>query len=261
MVTDASLEPLFRLDGKVALITGAGRGIGRGIALGYAGAGARVVCIARTLADLEAVANEVRSAGSEALPLACDVADSAALRTAVDAAMAQFGRVDILVNNAGGSGPNDPLKTTPEQFLKALEWNVMPAYTLTQLCAPMMRRSGGGSIINMTSAAARYAQRSFSSYGTAKAALTQLTRLLGQDLAPQIRVNAIAPGPVETAALAPFLTKEVRVAMENRTPLRRLGQVADIAAAALYLAAPASSWMTGKTLELDGGAESTVWPL
>jgi len=172
-----------------------------------------------------------------------------------------LGRLDVLINNAGGAGPNDPLRTTPEQFLKVLEWNVLPAFALTRLAVPAMRTTGGGSVINITSAAARYAQRSFSSYGTAKAALTQLTRLLAQDFAPHIRVNAIAPGPVVTEALGKYLTAEVREAMEKRTPLARLGSVEDIAAAALYLATPASSWMTGKTLELDGGAEATVWPL
>ena len=172
--------------------------------------------------------------------------------------------LDVLVNNAGGAGPNDPLKTTPEQFLKTLEWNVLPAFALTRLAVPLLRAGGAeqpGSVINITSAAARYAQRSFSGYGTAKAALTQLTRLLAQDFAPTVRVNAIAPGPVVTDALAKYLTADVRGAMERRTPLARLGTVEDIAAAALYLAAPASSWMTGKTLELDGGAEATVWPL
>ncbi|NDF87077.1 MAG: SDR family oxidoreductase, partial [Gammaproteobacteria bacterium] len=190
-----------------------------------------------------------------------DVGRTADLESLVPRCTEELGRLDVLVNNAGGAGPNDPLRTTPEQFLKALEWNVLPAFALTRLAVPAMRATGGGSVINITSAAARYAQRSFSSYGTAKAALTQLTRLLAQDFAPHIRVNAIAPGPVVTEALGKYLTPEVREAMEKRTPLARLGTVDDIAAAALYLATPASSWMTGKTLELDGGAEATVWPL
>jgi len=233
----------FRLDGKAALITGAGRGIGRGIALAFAAAGANVALLSRTRSDLD------------------DVADGEALSQAVETAVGELGRLDVLVNNTGGAGPNDPLRTTPEQFLKALEWNVVPAFALSRLAVPHLRRSEAGSIINITSAAARYAQRSFSNYGTAKAALTQLTRLLAQDFAPSIRVNAIAPGPVVTDALAKFLTEEVRTAMEKRTPLARLGAVEDIAAAALFLASPASSWMTGKILELDGGAEATVWPL
>lgn len=251
----------FRLDGQVALVTGAGRGIGRAIALAFAAAGADVAVVARTRTDLDTIASEIKALGRRALVLACDVGQNTALETLVPQTATALGRLDVLVNNAGGAGPNDPLRTTPEKFLQALEWNVLPAFALTRLAVPQMRSTGGGSVINITSAAARYAQRSFSSYGTAKAALTQLTRLLAQDFAPMIRINAIAPGPVVTAALGQYLTPEVRGAMEKRTPLARLGTVEDIAAAALYLASPASSWMTGKILELDGGAESTVWPL
>ena len=264
MVTNADLASRFRLDGKAALITGAGRGIGRAIALAYAAAGADVAIAARTRADLDSLAREIESSGRRALVIAADVGTAGALEMLVEGCRNTFGRLDVLVNNAGGAGPNDPLKTTPEQFLKTLEWNVLPAFALTRLAVPLLRAGGAeqpGSVINITSAAARYAQRSFSGYGTAKAALTQLTRLLAQDFAPTVRVNAIAPGPVVTDALAKYLTADVRGAMERRTPLARLGTVEDIAAAALYLAAPASSWMTGKTLELDGGAEATVWPL
>jgi len=242
-------------------VTGAGRGIGRAIGLALAAAGADVAIASRTRGDLDSLALEIQSLGRRALVLACDVGKPAELESLVPRCIEGLGRLDVLINNAGGAGPNDPLRTTPEQFLKVLEWNVLPAFALTRLAVPAMRTTGGGSVINITSAAARYAQRSFSSYGTAKAALTQLTRLLAQDFAPHIRVNAIAPGPVVTEALGKYLTAEVREAMEKRTPLARLGSVEDIAAAALYLATPASSWMTGKTLELDGGAEATVWPL
>lgn len=251
----------FRLDGKTALVTGAGRGIGRAIALALAAAGADVAIASRTRGDLDSLALEIQRHGRRALVLAGDVGKTADLESLIPRCVDDLGRLDVLINNAGGAGPNDPLRTTPEQFLKTLEWNVLPAFALTRLAVPAMRATGGGSVINITSAAARYAQRSFSSYGTAKAALTQLTRLLAQDFAPHIRVNAIAPGPVVTEALGKYLTPEVRAAMEKRTPLARLGTVEDIAAAALYLATPASSWMTGKTLELDGGAEATVWPL
>ena len=255
------LSGRFRLDGKVALVTGAGRGIGRAIALAFAAAGADVALAARTRADLDSLASEVTTLGRRALVLAGDVGVPAELESLVPRCLADLGRLDVLVNNAGGAGPNDPLRTTPEQFMAALQWNVLPAFALTRLAVPAMRDAGGGSVINITSTAARYAQRSFSNYGTAKAALTQLTRLLAQDFAPTVRVNAIAPGPVVTEALGKYLTPAVRTAMEQRTPLARLGTVEDIAAAALYLASSASSWMTGKTLELDGGAESTVWPL
>lgn len=254
-----SLLSMFRLEGQVAVVTGASKGIGRAISLAFAEAGAKVVLAARTLADLEAVAEEIRARGGEATAVACDVEQGTDRERLVATAVATYGQLNILVNNAGGSGPNDPLRTTAEQFNAALARNVTQPFVLAGLAVPHMRAAGGGAIINITSAAARLAQPHFSAYGAAKAALTQLTRNHAQDFAPLVRVNAIAPGPVVTAALAPYLTDEVRASMTRKTPLQRLGEAEDIAAAALYLAAPASRWMTGKVLELDGGAEWTVW--
>lgn len=250
----------FSLSNQVALVTGAGRGIGRAIALAYAEAGADIVCAARTLADVEAVAEEVRALGRRALAISCDVNDADQRGAAVSATIEAFGRLTHLVNNAGGAGPNDPLKMSAARFEEVLRFNVSSAYALTQLCVPHMREAGSGNIVNITSGAARYAQPHFSAYGSAKAALTQLTRLLAQDFAPQVRVNAIAPGPILTAALDRALPAEMRDGMIRNTPLQSLGQPEDIAAAALYLASPASAWVTGKVIEVDGGAESSVWP-
>lgn len=255
-----SIIQRFSLDGQVAIVTGAGRGIGRGIALAYAEAGADIVCAARTLADVEAVAEEIRGLGRRAIAVRCDVTDLAQLAGVVDAAREAFGRITHLVNNAGGSGPNDPLKMSTEKFEGVFRFNVGSAYELMRLCVPHMREAGAGNIVNITSGAARYAQPHFSAYGTAKAALTQLTRLLAQDFAPVVRVNAIAPGPIMTAALDRALPANMREGMIRNTPLKRLGEVEDIAAAALYLATPASAWVTGKVVEVDGGAESSVWP-
>jgi len=192
--------------------------------------------------------------------VACDVTEQARLEALLATTLERFGRLTHLVNNVGGGGPNDPLKMTPEQFAATLNFNATTAYALSQLCVPQMRESGAGNIINITSAAARYAQRQFSAYGTGKAALTQLTRLQAQDFAPHIRVNAIAPGPIMTDALARVMPEKMRAAMTANTPLQSLGEADDIAAAALYLASPASRWVTGKVIEIDGGAESTVWP-
>lgn len=255
-----SILQRFKMDGGVAVITGGGRGIGRAIALAYAEAGADIVLAARTLADVEAVAEEVRSLGRRALAVTCDVNDTEQRQTLIAQGRETLGRITHLVNNAGGAGPNDPLQLSPERFEEILRFNVTSAYALCQLAVPHMREAGNGNILNITSGAARYAQPQFSAYGSAKAALTQLTRLLAQDFAPQVRVNAIAPGPILTDALNRVLPVEMRKSMETETPLQSLGQPEDIAAAALYLASPASGWVTGKIIEVDGGAESSVWP-
>lgn len=255
-----SILQRFKMDGGVAVITGGGRGIGRAIALAYAEAGADIVLAARTLADVEAVAEEVRSLGRRALAVSCDVNAGEQREAVISQAREAFGRITHLVNNAGGAGPNDPLTLTPERFEEILRFNVTSAYALCQLSVPHMREAGNGNIINITSGAARYAQPQFSAYGSAKAALTQLTRLLAQDFAPLVRVNAIAPGPILTDALNRVLPVDMRKSMETDTPLQSLGQPEDIAAAALYLASPASRWVTGKIIEVDGGAESSVWP-
>jgi len=141
-------------------------------------------------------------------------------------------------------------------FSRVLAWNVTPAYLLIQKTAAAMREAGGGAVVNISSVAARYAQKHFSAYGAAKAALNQMTRNLAQDYAPLIRINAIEPGTIETDALAPYLTPERRERMERSTPMGRLGRPEDIAAAAVFLLSPAAGWITGKVLGVDGGVEA-----
>jgi 7-alpha-hydroxysteroid dehydrogenase len=250
----------FKLTDKVAIITGAGRGIGRGAALALAEMGAHVVCAARTPEQIEDTAAQARAFGVQALAVPCDVMVRAQLEHVVEATMQRFGRVDILVNNAGGTPPRPALRTSEQMFNHAFQFNVTSAFLLTRFVVPHMTASGGGAVVNISSAAGRLVQPGFSAYGTAKAALTFMTRLLGCELAPSVRVNAIAVGATLTDALAPFLDDNTKGQMEALTPMKRLGTVEDIALAALYLASPASSWVTGKVFEIDGGTEQTNWP-
>ncbi len=250
----------FSLKGEVAIITGAGKGIGKATALAFAEAGASIVCAARSEKDVQQVAAQGQTFGIDTLAQSCDVCDEQQLAALVEKTLQCFGKISILVNNAGGAMPNDPLNTDSATFNDNFNFNVTSAFNLTRLVVPHMQENAKGNIINITSAAARYSQPGFSSYGSCKAALTQLTKLLAADFAPTVRVNAIAPGTIMTDALAQFLDEEAKDKMLALTPMKSLGQAEDIANAALFLASPASQWMTGKILEIDGGAESTTWP-
>jgi 7-alpha-hydroxysteroid dehydrogenase len=249
MILDA-----FRLDGKVAIVTAAGRGIGARIAQAFAEVGADVAIGARTRAQLDEVAGQVRGAGRRAVVVEGDLSQREGMQALVDRAVAELGRIDVVVNNAGGSMPGPFLQTSERSFNEAFRWNVSTAFNLIQLAVPHLLKVGGGSVINIASSAGRFRERGFSGYGTAKAALCAMTQYLAADLAPRIRVNAIAPGAIETSALAIVLTNpEIQRRMVELTPLKRLGTVEDIAAAAVYLASAASSYVTGAVLDVGGG--------
>jgi len=246
----------FRLDGRAAIVTGAGRGIGAGAARALAEAGADVALIARTKAQLDEVAEGIRALGRRVLVFPGDVSDLANLDRLVDATVSEFGRIDVVVNNAGGSMPAPFLDTSVRSFEQAFHFNVTTAFALTQTALPHLLE-GGGSVVNISSAMGRLRDRGFAAYGTAKGALAHLTRLLAADCAPRVRVNAIAVGSVATSALEIVLTDErLRNEMIGQTPLRRLGEVEDIAIGVLYLASDASSFVTGKVFEIDGGIEA-----
>ena len=246
----------FRLDGKVAIVTGAGRGIGASIARTFADAGANVVLTARTKEQLDEVAADVRAAGREALVIPADVNDNAVLEEIVARAAAKLGRIDVVVNNAGGTMPRPFLDTSPGFFERSFHFNVTTAFVLSKAATPHLLATGAGAIVNISSAIGRLRDRGFVAYGTAKAALSHMTRLTAADLAPRVRVNAIAVGSIATSALETVLDNpEIRDEMVRRTPLKRLGVPEDIALCALYLASPAAGFVTGKLFEVDGGLE------
>lgn len=246
----------FRLDGKVAVVTGAGRGLGAASALALAEAGADVVIAARTPGDLDTVAEQIRAFGRSAEVVVADLSDLEAVGRLAQTAVARFGRLDIAVNNVGGWMPRELLDTSPGNLERAFHFNVSTAHALTRAAVPLMLANGGGSVVNITSAIGRLANRGFVSYGTAKAALAHWTRLAARDLAPRIRVNAVAVGSAATSALDVVVRDDsMRRAIEAVTPLGRIGEPAEIACAVLFLSSPASSFVTGKILEVDGGVE------
>lgn len=251
----------FRLDGKVALVTGASRGIGRATALALADAGADVVLVARTAADVEAAARAIEDRGRRAVAVSFDVMEIDRLDELVDTAVDRLGGLDLLVNNAGGAFPQPLLDTSAESFEQAMTFNVTTALELTKAAVPPMLERGGGSVVNISSAVGRMADRGYAAYGTAKAALAHLSRIMAMDLAPRIRVNSIAPGAVSTDALDMVLTEEIRATMESNTPLRRLATPDEIALGVLYLCSPAGAYITGKCLEIDGGLGYPSLPL
>jgi len=248
----------FKLTDRVAIITGAGKGIGRGIAIAFAEAGADIVCAARTEVDIEATSATVREVGRRALSVPTDVLETSQLERLVEATLAEFGRVDILVNNAGGSPPRAALDTSERFFERALRMNVTQAFLLSRLCIPrMIETAGGGAIVNISSRTSNMVQTSFVAYAAGKAALNMMTCNFAAEVAPKVRVNAIAVGGVATESLEVVLTNDaLREQFERNTPMRRPGSVEDIAACALYLASPAASWVTGKIFEVDGGTEA-----
>jgi 7-alpha-hydroxysteroid dehydrogenase len=252
-----AVTDLLRLDDRAAIVTGAGRGIGAASALALADAGADVVLAARTKEQLDEIAAQVAERGRRAVVVPTDANDNDAVAALADACRDAFGRIDVVVNNAGGTAPRPLLDTSPGYLERAFHFNVTSAFVLSKACIPTMLEGDGGSIVNISSAMGRMADRGMLAYGTAKGALTHMTRLMAADLSPRVRVNAIAVGSVATSALDIVLeTPELHDKMVEGTPLRRLGVPDDIAMAVLYLASPAASFVTGKVWEVDGGLQA-----
>lgn len=248
----------FSLDGQVAIVTGAAAGIGRRIAEVFADAGAEVVVSDLDLDAANEVACNINTTGRHAIAAACNVTKEEDRAALVERAVTTFGKVTILANNAGGGGPK-PFDMPMADFEWAYQLNVFAPFRLMQLCAPEMEKAGGGAVLNISSMAGENKNWMMASYGSSKAAINHLTRNTAFDLGTKgIRVNAIAPGAIRTAALEKVLTPDIEKAMLKHTPLGRLGKTDDIALAALFLCSPAAAWVSGQVLTVSGGGSQEL---
>ncbi len=259
------------LVGRVALVTGASKGIGRAIALELAEAGADLVVNARGSAALDTVAAEVRGRGRAGEAVPADVATEAGARLVVERAVARFGRVDVLVNNAGKGSPKRLLDLTEEDWHASFELNFMSAVRLSLACVPLMRARGGGRIVNISSRVGRQPDPYFAPYAAAKAALINFTKSLANAFSKDgVLANCVVPGLVRTEAVleaarksaeATGKTVEEVLAETLRArpiPAGRMGEPADVAGLVVFLASPRASWITGATFTVDGGIVPTV---
>lgn len=246
----------FSLQDKVAIVTGASRGIGRAIAMGFAEAGADVAVAARTESDLETLAKEIDSLGRKALVLTTDVRDRSSIEAMFDQTIAELGRLDILVNNAGGSNFMSPIVgLRPEGWDKLRTLNLDSVFHCTQIAAQKMIENGGGSIIQISSVAGLQGAQGLSPYSAAKAGVIMFSQAVAKELAgSNVRINSIAPGWIDTP-LNEWMTSDEATLREaeKMVPMGRIGTPEEIVGGAIYLASDASSFVTGATIVIDGG--------
>lgn len=243
----------FTLAGQVAVVTGAGAGIGRAIAETFAAAGAEVMVSDLKLAAAQEVAQGINSRGGRAAAQACDVTRQEDLVALVNETVRQFGKLTTLVSNAGGGGPK-PFEMPMADFRRAYELNVFSLFRLAQLAVPEMEKAGHGAILAITSMSAENKNKRMAAYASSKAATSHLVRNIAFDLGPKaIRVNGIAPGATLTDALKSVLNDEIQAQMLAHTPINRLGLPQDMANAALFLCSPAAAWISGQILTVSGG--------
>jgi NAD(P)-dependent dehydrogenase (short-subunit alcohol dehydrogenase family) len=247
---------MFDLTGRVAIITGSSRGIGRAIAENMAGAGARVVVSSRKAEACEAVVEAIRSRGGEAIAIPCNISDSEALQGLVAGAVGHFGRLDILVCNAAVNPYYGPMATMPESaYDKIMQCNVKSNFLLCNLAAPHIAESGGGSIIIVSSIGGNQGSATLGVYGISKAAAFALVRNLAIEWGGKgIRANCIAPGLIKTDFSRALWENEALLRnVEKGTPVRRIGLPEDIGGVAVFLASRAAAYITGQTVVVDGG--------
>lgn len=255
------INSLLDLRGKVAVITGAGNGIGAGCAVTLAAAGASVVVSNRTLEKAEEIAEIIVKDGGNAIAVRCDVLNEDDLKNLADSAVRAYGTVNILVNNAGlgGGGRENPYSIDRAYVERIYAINVFAPWELTRLMAPYMEKSGYGRVVNITSMSSVNSGPGMSIYASTKAALNHMMANLAYDYGPMgIRINNVGPGATRTRALASVLTPEIEAKMLAHTPIKRLGEVSDIANAVLFFASPMADWINGQTLMVNGGGVQTL---
>jgi 3-oxoacyl-[acyl-carrier protein] reductase len=242
-----------QLANQIAVVTGAGRGIGRAIALQFAAEGADIACVSRTAENAEKVASEIRVLGRKAWAYAVDVSDSAAVTSAAEKILQQTGKVDILVNNAGITRDGLIMRMSEEDWDAVLSTNLKGAFLFTQALSRGFLKQRSGRILNVASVIGLTGNAGQCNYAASKAGLIGFTKAIAKEFASRgVTVNALAPGFIETDMTAQ-LTPELKDQLLQRIPLRSLGQAADIAQAALFLASPGARYITGQVLTVDGG--------
>lgn len=257
--------PQFSLDGRVAIVTGASRGIGRAIAIGFAAHGANLVLVSRARESLKAAAGEVQDLGRQSLVVPCDVSKTAEVSSMVERAVASFGKIDILVNCAGISPTFKSAElVTDEEWEEIISVNLSGTFKCCREVGKAMLSQGSGSIINLSSLGGVVAIPKVIVYCTSKGGIEQMTKVLAMDWAQRgVRVNAIIPGWIATDMTARLReTDNMREAVIQRTPLGRIAEPSEVVGAAVYLASDAASFVTGETIRVDGGwlAQGMRWP-
>ena len=249
------MKNYFSLEGKVALITGSGRGIGAGMAHMFAEAGAAVAITGRTASEVEATAAEIRADGGRAIAITVDVTDVKQLPGTIERTVKELGGLDILVNNAGGANSPSFVDTRIELLESHFHLIVGVAFELSRLALPHLLERPGACIINTLSPGSYKTPRGNLSYYVAKAGLAHMTKLMAADLGPRVRVNGVIPGATETPALLKLFEKhpQAREAANMATRMRRLAKPDEIGLAAVYLASPAAAFVTGSLLAITGG--------